>query len=194
VWTPAERRFFYLTLEMLARRNASEPSDLTPYELCLYSQNGEDGVVAEILRRIGPGVREFLEFGVESGVEGNCVALADVFGWTGLFIESDADGAARLAAKYRGAPPVRTLRERVTAENVNAVFAQNDVSTEPSVVSVDVDGNDVWIWRTLTHCRPRLVVIEYNAALDFDEAIAQPYDPDWVWPRSDWFGASLGAL
>jgi hypothetical protein len=194
-----ERQVFYAALAELARRHSGAavlPSgvDLTRYELGVYSQNGEDGVLAEILRRIGPGRREFVEFGVERGVEGNCVALADVLGWSGLFLEADETNAVSLAWKYRDNQRVRTVNARVTAENVNDLFADNGVSDRPDVVSIDVDGNDLWIWSALARVRPRVVVIEYNANLDHTRPLVQPYDPDWVWPGTDWFGASLGAL
>jgi hypothetical protein len=169
-------------------------ADLTRYELGVYSQNGEDGVLAEILRRIGPRRGEFVEFGVERGIEGNCVALADLLAWTGLFIEADETNALGLSWKYRDNPRVRTVNARVTAENVNDLFAANGMSDEPDVLSIDVDGNDLWIWSALAPVRPRVVVIEYNANLDHSRPLVQPYDPDWTWPGTDWFGASLGGL
>ena len=160
----------------------------------MFSQNGEDGVLAEILRRIGPGRREFVDFGAQRGLEGNCVALADLLGWQGLFMEADEADAGALAWKYRDNDRVRTRRARVTAENVDELFAAGGVSSEPDVVSIDVDGNDLWIWRALTHARPRVLVIEYNAHLDHGRPLVQPYDPDHEWAGTDWFGASLGAI
>jgi hypothetical protein len=168
--------------------------DLTAYERSVSSQNGEDGVIAEVLRRIGPGRREFVEFGVEHGVEGNCVALADRCGWSGLFLEADEAKASGLAWKYRDNPRVRTAQARVTAETIDALFASHGVSAEPDIVSIDVDGNDLWLWRALTHARPRVVIIEYNASLDPSRPLVQPYDPDWRWGGTDYFGASLAAL
>src|SRR4051812_29946477 len=104
---------FYGALAALAVRYAGsapwpEGPDLTASEMRVYSQNGEDGVIAEVLRRIGPGSREFVEFGVERGVEGNCVALADLCGWGGLFLEAVEENARGLAWKYRDNPRVRT--------------------------------------------------------------------------------------
>jgi hypothetical protein len=190
---------FYGALAALAARYAGAAPwpgspDLTANELSVYSQNGEDGVVAETLRRIGPGRREFVEFGVEHGVQGNCVALADVCGWGGLFLEADQAKARGLAWKYRDNPGVRTAQATVTVETINALFAERGVSAEPDIVSIDVDGNDLWLWRALTHARPRLVIIEYNATLDHRRPLVQPYDPDWRWGGTDYFGASLAAL
>jgi hypothetical protein len=194
-----ERQVFFAALAELARRRRMNEApmhapDLTSCELSVFSQNGEDGVLLEILRRVGEGRREFVEFGAERGVEGNCTALADIFAWSGLFIEADEDKAMSLAWKYRDYASVRTLRARVTAENINELFAAHHVSTEPDLLSIDVDGNDLWLWKALTSVAPRIVVIEYNAHLDHSRPLVQPYDPDWEWGGTDYFGASLGAL
>jgi hypothetical protein len=173
-----DRQVFYLALAELIRRQSeppiSKPEDLTAFELGVYSQNGEDGVLAEIFRRLGPGRREFVEFGVGRGVEGNCVALADVLGWSGLFMEGDETASRSLVWKYRDNPRVRTAQARVTAENVEELLAANGVSDEPDVISIDVDGNDLWIWKAMTRTRPRVVVIEYNAHLDHTRPLVIP--------------------
>ena len=64
---------------------------------------------------------------------------------------------------------------------------------EPDVVSIDVDGNDWWIWRALVAYRPRLLVIEYNGNLDPASLLVKPYEPTAEWDLTSWFGASLGA-
>jgi hypothetical protein len=169
------------------------PGDLTRFERRVFSQNGEDGVVAEVLRRVGVAERWFVEFGAGTGHEGVCVALADVLGWSGLFLEGGETLARELHRKYRAIDRVRTAHAFITAENVEELFAAAQVPAEPDVVSIDVDGNDWWIWRALTAHRPRLVVIEYNGNLDPAALLVKPYDPTAEWDLSAWFGASLGA-
>lgn len=166
---------------------------LTGYEYQLFSQNGEDGVLAEILRRVGVTGRWFVEFGVESGREGNCVALADVAGWQGLFLESDPDAHHHLHHKYRWSDDVRTLHAAVTPQNVQELFAQMGVPERPDVLSIDIDGGDYWVWQAVEAYRPRVVVIEYNAALSPHERLVQPPGSPG-WDGTDFFGASLGAL
>ena len=82
----------------------------------------------------------------------------------------------------------------VTPENVEQLFAQGEVPPEPDVLSIDVDGEDYWIWDSIEAYRPRVVVIEYNSALDPRRRLVQPNEPEWRWDGSDYFGASLGAL
>jgi glycosyltransferase involved in cell wall biosynthesis len=196
-------RALYTALALLAERHRSiseQPGasaaagSLAPHELRVFSQNGEDGVLAEILARVGVGERFFVEFGVESGREGNCVYLADVAGWQGLFMDCDDDFFAELERKYRVEDRVRTVRAMITPENVQELFAANGVPAELDVLSIDVDGADYWIWEAIDAYRPRVVVIEYNSALDPLRRLVQPADLEGGWDGTSYYGASLGAL
>lgn len=172
----------------LAARN-----DLTPYEARVFSQNGEDGVIAEVLTRIGAPTKWFVEFGAGRGAENNCVYLADVLGWNGLFLECDDDYFAALEAKYRGQAAVRTVKAMVTPATVEGLFEAAGVPEELDVLSIDVDGADWWIWRAILRFRPRLVVTEYNSNIDLDARVTVPEDVSG-WDGTSYFGASLGAF
>lgn len=200
-------RWIYPALAELTRRYAEGPtpakgeaaleraSGLTRFEYRVFSQNGEDGVLAELFRRagiVGPG--SFVEFGVQSGREGSCVFLADVLGWSGLFMEMDDAPYGALQRKYRANARVRTLRAEVTPDSVEDLFARGEVPEEPDVVSIDVDGPDYWIWRALRRFRPRVVVVEYNSSLDPATKLVQPADAPAGWSGTARYGASLGAL
>jgi hypothetical protein len=194
-------RITYLALDELVRRHtdgiAPAPSareSLTRYEHRVFSQNGEDGVLAELLRRIGTPSRWFVEFGIHSGIEGNCVFLADVMGWSGLFLEAQQDAYNELRRKYSANPAVHTRHALVRTENVEQLFAEVGVPAEPDVLSIDIDGNDYWIWQALTQYAPRIVVVEYNAQWPLLGRWVQPYDPDRSWHGTDNYGVSLGAL
>jgi hypothetical protein len=194
---PPRRPEIYLAIAELLRRHehATEQSvslDLTPYELRVFSQGGEDGAIDEILRRIGPGTRTFVEFGAETGIEANCVYLADVACWRGTFIEGDDENFRSLSAKYAPNSRVTTTKAFVSAGNVEAVFERLEVPEDLDVLSIDVDGQDYWIWRAITRWRPRVVVIEYNGTLG-DEPLVVP-EGAAPWDQTSYFGASLRAL
>src|SRR5437660_108976 len=74
--------------EMDRPRNA-DPKRLLRHGYKVYSQNDEDGIIAEIFRRIGVVGKTFVEFGVETGVECNTAKLL-VEGFRGLWIEANA--------------------------------------------------------------------------------------------------------
>jgi hypothetical protein len=159
-------------------------SDAGRYERRYTSQNGEDGILEAIFAVLGPRVGGgFVEFG--AGRRCNALRLVSQFGFSGLWM--DPRGA------WAGAPlPVVT--EFVTAENVESLFDRHGVPHRPDLLSIDIDGNDYWVWRALRSRRPRVVVIEYNAALGPDQSLTIPYDPGFVWTRTDFYGASLTAL
>ena len=186
-------RAVYPALGELARRYGGGP-DLTASELRVFSQNGEDGVLAAIFDRIGTGGGSFVEFGIQDGTEGNTVFLAQVMGWSGVYLEAEEASYAALARRYGANPRVATVHAAVEPDTVEALFAQAGVPEEPDVVSIDVDGNDYWIWRALTRHRPRVVVIEYNGSLDPASRRVMPYTPGFRWDHTSGYGASLGAL
>ena len=128
-----------------------------------------------------------------NGTEGNAVLLADVFGWAGLFIEADPDDFAQVEEKYAGSQ-VRVVRDLVTAASIGGIFAAADVPEEFDLLSIDIDGNDVYVWDALGGYRPRVVVIEYNAGIVADRPLAQPHDPERAWDGSGAFGSNLSGL
>jgi hypothetical protein len=165
-------------------RSRAPIRDLTRYERRIYSQNGEDGILQAIFARVGTTNRYFVEFGVEDGSQCNTRYLADRQGWRGLLLDG------------RYEDPVRSLhREFVTAENINALFVQYEVPREFDLLSIDIDGNDLWVWSSIDErWRPRVLVIEYNSSVGPDTALTIPYDPAFSWDGTTYFGSSLRAL
>ncbi|HEY3021517.1 MAG TPA: hypothetical protein VGJ32_15075 [Solirubrobacteraceae bacterium] len=189
-------RDYFLAQSELLHRYAGRPVppgiDLTPAELRVSSQNGEDGIIAEIMRRIGhSGPGYFVEFGVESGIEANCVFLADALGWSGLLIEADPEFYSRLERRYRANPRVRTLQSFVTPENIERLLDEAGAPDEPEVFSIDIDSDDYYVWEQLER-RPKLLIIEYNGQLPVDAMLVQQRGE--TWRATDYYGASLGAL
>lgn len=168
-------------------------SDLTRYEMSVFSQNGEDGVLVEILNRIGAVSHYFVEFGIQDGTEGNCVLLADVLGWSGLFIEVDPDLHALVSSKYAGTG-VSVVLDLVTADRFCEILTAAGVPEEPDVLSIDIDGNDVYVWDALAGFRPRVVVVEYNSGIAALGPMAQPHDPARTWDGGSAWGTTLAGL
>ena len=183
----------YANLAVLVQRYGPPPG-LAGLELKVFSQNGEDGVLAEIFNRIGTDSKVFVEFGVGPGREGNCVLLADVYNWAGLFMEGSVHHFADLEYKYAGIDRVVTRHEMVTAENIEGLLREAHIPLAFDLLSIDIDSNDYWVWQALSSYRPRVVVCEFNGALDPTRSLTQPYAPGSGWDRTEYFGASLAAL
>lgn len=190
--SPAARTVKALAWRLRERVRARPPGGLLAHELSRTSQNGEDGIVAEIFRRIGAGGQSFVEFGVGDGRECNTRALA-LEGWSGVWLEADGEAADRARA-HAPVERVRVHQAFLTAENVGPVLESLHVSRNVDLMSIDVDGNDYHLWAALDGYEPRAVVIEYNAAVEPGRSWVMPYDPAHRWDLTNRFGASLEAL
>jgi len=156
-----------------------------------YSQNDEDGVLNYVFSIIPPGQeRFFVEIGVgppwlstleESGLEANCRLLKEK-GWSGLSLD------AQLYPDEYG-----VKQERIDPINVNPILRKYGVPESVDLISIDVDGQDFWIWSNLVYF-PSVVVIEYNANLGVNESKVVPFNASYQWDGTKWFGASLRAL
>jgi hypothetical protein len=183
--------------QLRASPRAMEPLRLIRFGRKGCSQGDEDGLILEIFQRIGEGDRRFVEFGVQSGEECN-TALLLMAGWSGLWLE----GSGKYAAKARQNHAVAiaqgrlTVREMmVTAENIDGLIAEwAGGPGQIDLLSIDIDGADYWVWEAITSVRPRVVVMEYNAAYPPPVDFVTPYDPAFAWDGSNYHGASLAAL
>ncbi|GMV80218.1 MAG: hypothetical protein AMXMBFR7_14020 [Planctomycetota bacterium] len=163
----------------------------------VHSKCGEDGLILGIFERVGVERHTFVEIGIQDGLECNSANLAIHFGWSGVMLEGGEDYAREAAKNYDSVPRVTIKQSFVTRENINALFDETKADRDCDLFSIDIDGNDYWIWEALEDFRPRLVVAEYNPYFGPERAVTIPYDPQFAhrtkYPRG-YFGASLAAL
>lgn len=171
-----------------------QPLRLLRHGYKVYSQNEEDGIIAEILKRIGPVPETFVEFGVETGLECNTLRLL-MQGWRGLWMEGSAAyvGAIEknLADKIASSH-LKVQHTFVTTANINQLIEEAGFGERLGLISIDIDGNDIWVWEAL-NVHPAIVVIEYNASWAPPLNLAQPNDPAVYWQGTNYFGSSLEA-
>jgi hypothetical protein len=189
--------------EQVTRAILSEPrrqdvKRLNQHEYKVSSQNGEDGIIAEIFRRIGTTNRTFVEFGASNGSENNTALLVRQ-GWSGLWMDADTKAIAKAKAMYHpeiASGKLVVLEAFIDAENIEDLFHQGKVPEEFDLLSIDIDRNDYYVWEKITHYRPRVVVIEYNAVAPPAMSWKVPYDPKaFGWNAfGNGNGASLKAL
>ena len=97
---------------------------------------------------------------------------------------------------------LKLLNSFVTKENINKIIKKNlesDICSEKEIdlLSIDIDGNDFWIWEKINCIEPRLVIIEYNSFFGPKLSCTIPYNPKFIWDHKNkrsYYGASLKAL
>lgn len=173
------------------RMRASQ-THLGKFEKHIYSQNGEDGVIEEIFKRIGEKGKFFVEFGVEDGKQNNTRYLLEKKGWRGLWIEGAPERAEEARAAFKRYP-IHVDPTFITQKNIAKIFEANNVPKNLDFLSVDIDGNDYWILKALLAggYKPRAFVVECNAKIAPPKKWIMPYKEDHRWREDDYFGASL---
>jgi hypothetical protein len=167
-----------------------------------FSQYDEDGILLFIFSVIGTTNKQSVEICAGDGIECNSANLIINFGWKALLFDGNQENVNRGMRFY--SKHVLTLHDQpkyvnawIEIENVNQLITQSGVSGEIDLLSIDVDGNDYWLWKAVDCINPRVVVLEYQGGLPSDRAVTIEYRRDYV-SRSvspgGFAGASLAAL
>jgi len=179
----------------LGRRYGDSPNPLTRFGRKVFSQSDEDGLIAEILRRIGIDRGIYCEFGVGDGRECNTLALA-AQGWRGCWISGEP-----LAFDPNEIDPgfFRFLREWVDLDNVVELYRRGVDpfgGRDADILSFDLDSRDLFFLSRLLEAgvRPSLAVVEYNAKFAPPIRWSVAPDDDRPWAMTDYMGASLSSL
>lgn len=156
--------------------------DLRKFESRVYSQQGEDGVIAKIFEIIDVDSKYCVEFGGYDGITAsNTRRLLAESNWEGIMF----DGS------YHN-PSIGLYREFITVENINQIFQKYNIPHNLDCLSIDVDFNDFHLWKALDkEYQPRLVVIEYNATFLPDQDKVVPYNAYYSGDGTNYFGASI---
>lgn len=180
---------------------ASWNGNLRAAEFRVFSQWGEDGIIQALLGAIPPASlrKVFVEFGVEKYTESSTRFLLVNDNWSGLVI----DGSEQNIDYIRHDPiywqyNLKAECRFITRDNINELIAGNGISGDIGLLSVDIDGNDYWVWERIDCVTPAIVIAEYNARFGADRAVTVPYDTNFSRATAHhsmiYYGASLKAL
>jgi hypothetical protein len=149
-----------------------------PWDHKVYSQNGEDGIIDRLTYELKIRGSSFVEFGF-SPYESNLLFYAAQTGAKGLFLDGNPDCSdiAKTLFPSRGinAKAVCTWIDR---DNINDLILDN-IGPDVDILSVDLDGNDYWVWESISAIRPILVITEYNASFGPIRSVSTPYVRDF---------------
>jgi hypothetical protein len=190
-----------LALGRIERRQVTSRAigALRDAEFQVHSQWGEDGIIQHLTSVVPIEHRIFVEFGVENYAEANTRFLLQHENWAGLVLDSSAENVATIRRDpVYWRHNLKAQAAFIDRENINALIAESGIAGDIGLLSIDIDGNDYWVWEAIHGITPRIVVIEYNSLFGPQAALSVPYDARFARTQAHYsnlyWGASLTAL
>jgi hypothetical protein len=178
------------------KRMLENPLYLDRYGYKVFSEADEDGIIAEIFNRIGITNKKFVDFGAGNGLMSNSHFLLHK-GWSGVWIEGSRELCKKIKKDFAiviDRNQLKVINSFITKNNINDLIDRGGVNSEIDFLSIDIDGNDYWVWKAITCISPRVVMIEYNAKWPPTFEWIMKYDEQYSWNWDDNQGASLKSL
>lgn len=172
---------------------------LDEVEFQVFSQRGEDGIIQYLINKIEIPNKIFVEFGVETYTESNTRFLLINNNWSGLVIDGSKDHINFIKSDYiYWKYDITAVQSFITKDNIDKLISDYTKIEDIGVLSVDIDGNDYWVWEKIETIKPRIVICEYNSAFGDSKKVTVPYKSDFVRSKEHYsdlyFGTSLAAL
>lgn len=187
---------FQSAIEEYRRRHSPPPSELQHLEYKVFSQFGDDGIIAYLSQFIPAEFRCFVEFGVEDYRESNTRLLLLRDNWKGLVLDGSSENIQRIKNEpYFWRHDLSAIATFVTAENIDNLLADAGYSGTIGLLSVDIDGVDYWVLKAIERTHPLILICEYNSIWGREASVTVPYDPAFSrikkHPSGLYAGASL---
>jgi hypothetical protein len=171
--------------------------NLNDYKRQVYSQGGEDGIIEKIFEVLGIKNGWYCEFGAGDGNWISNTKKLREEGWKGVLIEGDDESFVNLESNFGNHPDVSIIKSYVSCEeneSLDDLLSNTNIPENFDLLSIDVDGNDLWIWKSLNKYDPKIVVVEYNAMSKPTESLTIKYDKNHRFNSDSYYGASAGAF
>ena len=147
---------------------------LIEYRKNYYSQNGEDGILEEIFKRINMASSNnekwCVEFGAWDGKHlSNTFHLVEQ-GWNAVYIEGDKEKYQDLLETVKQYPKIKPINAMVDFEesdsnNLNNLLSGTKIPEDFDLLSIDIDSFDLAVWQCFVG-KPKVVIIEINSSIE----------------------------
>lgn len=192
-----QRQLFHTYRQMAADQR---PIPLSETGFRVFSQFEEDGKLLYIFSLLGMEYKTFIEIGADDGINSNAANLCFNFGWHGLFIDGNPKAIERGRRFYSKYPhgwmyQPTFVCARVKRENINQLIENAGYTGKVGLLSIDIDGNDYWIWDAIVVAEPVVVIIETHVVFGLHNIVV-PYNPEYSYPgeHPQYHGASPVAM
>jgi len=184
------------TLLLKGDQKYNKLNHLIHFEDQVYSQNGEDGIIEEIFKRIGVTNKFFIEIGSSNGLENNTALLLHS-NWKGIWVDGCKDSCRQASEHWAQSVKMKSLKiisETINISNFQNLLIEQHAPSEPDLLSLDIDHNTPHVFREMAQFKPRVLVLEYNGIFPIMSEWQSNYDPKIGWNGTHKFGSSLKPL
>ena len=187
---------------LLKRNKLKKIEKIEDIEFKIFSQFGDDGIIQFLIDKleIDYEYQNFIEFGVEDYSEANTKFLLLNNNWSGLILDSSNENIENIKKKiFFWKFELEAIKSFITKENINSVITNSNINRKKiGILSIDIDGNDYWVWKEINVIDPLIVIVEYNSTFGFEKKISIPYKQDFERSKAHhsnlYWGASIEAL
>jgi hypothetical protein len=138
------------------------------YRKNVYSQNGEDGILSELLNRLQIEKGWVCEFGAWDGIQcSNTFSLVEK-GFDAVYIEARDDYYQKLlqtCRQYKNITPIHCMVQYEGEDILDNILAITPIPEDFDILSIDIDSSDYQVWRSVEKYNPKIVVIEVNSSI-----------------------------
>lgn len=181
------------------RDNNKSITSLEDVEFKVFSQWGDDGITDWIFSILKPNDPFFIEFGVQTYQESNTRFLLQHRNWSGLVIDGNLDYINFIKSDdIYWKHSLTAINSFITKENINSLLSENSPKNDVDLLSIDIDGNDYWVFNELMSISPKVIICEFNGLFGADKSVTVPYEPNFVRSAAHhsnlYFGCSIMAI
>ena len=161
-------------------KDMSNVTHIQRVEFKVFSQFGDDGIIQYLINQLNIDHKIFIEFGVEDYQESNTRFLLMNNNWSGLVMDNNKQHIESIKhGKMFWKYDLTAIEAFITRSNINEIISSQEINGEIGLLSIDIDGNDYWVWKEINIVTPVIVIVEYNSVFGIERPITIPYSPDF---------------
>lgn len=164
----------------------------------VFTYHGEDGILLYLLQQMKNVPASFVDIGSGDCIKSNCANLVVHFSWGGVFIDQNVQqlsiGESFYKKKIAEGASIKFVESVVTVENINKIIQENVGDINIGLLSIDIDGNDYWIWKTIEVIQPSIVVVEAKVEFGYKDVVVPYGDHNHHSKDRMYNGASVSAF
>jgi hypothetical protein len=169
---------------------------LNDYYKKIYTQSGEDGILEKIFSVLGIDNGQFCEFGASDGMSYCNTRNFRERGWTGVLIEGDPSyisALKKIASDFKGIEVIESFISCEKDNKLDEILSKTRLNKNFDLLSIDIDGNDLWIWKSIENYDPKVVIVEYNSNYPSTKSLCINYDKDHRHKLDAYYSATVSA-